>query len=411
MARFGRSFVQAATQPQYAEGLFTAAQQIAGAPRRRRQEEEQQKRVGMLRDMGAVERADYMASIAKTPQELMQATAAKDEAMRQSAITSLRGLEAARQAAGTTEEKQRIEEIMGRVAVQAGIDPVSIAGRTQEEELRELRLEEVRANQKKRLQTERSKSVVAAWTAMSEKDRVKFKNQLPVDDQLLIDNAELQDLERQKRVEEIEAWRVSKDAPLPVTSVETIIDNLTDGDVKSALEAELAAVVEQLPAEGQQYSYAGQRAKIASQIKQLNDKAFRATVAEDSARIADERFDQSTIRQVEADIATYRPTKAQVEAKAAELEEAADAGKMYVFRDGKKPEDFEIAAEKELIKEYEERQRKRLNLLVPSYERPEAAEETTAVAPKAAIEALRKDPSKAEQFKQKYGYLPKFIQE
>jgi len=38
MARFGRSFVQAATQPQYAEGLFTAAQQIAGAPRRRREE-------------------------------------------------------------------------------------------------------------------------------------------------------------------------------------------------------------------------------------------------------------------------------------------------------------------------------------------------------------------------------------
>lgn len=37
MARFGRSFVQAATQPQYAQGLFTAAQQMGAAPGRRRQ--------------------------------------------------------------------------------------------------------------------------------------------------------------------------------------------------------------------------------------------------------------------------------------------------------------------------------------------------------------------------------------
>lgn len=48
MARFGRSFVQAATQPQYAQGLFTAAQQIAGAPRRRREEEEKRKAYSML---------------------------------------------------------------------------------------------------------------------------------------------------------------------------------------------------------------------------------------------------------------------------------------------------------------------------------------------------------------------------
>ena len=37
MARFGKSFVQAATQPAYLEGLFTAAQQMGAAPGRRRQ--------------------------------------------------------------------------------------------------------------------------------------------------------------------------------------------------------------------------------------------------------------------------------------------------------------------------------------------------------------------------------------
>lgn len=40
MARFGRSFLQAATQPAYMEGLFTAAQQLGSLPRRRRLKEE-----------------------------------------------------------------------------------------------------------------------------------------------------------------------------------------------------------------------------------------------------------------------------------------------------------------------------------------------------------------------------------
>lgn len=44
MARFGRSFVQAATQPQYAQGLFTAAQQIGAAPGRRRAEAEAERK-------------------------------------------------------------------------------------------------------------------------------------------------------------------------------------------------------------------------------------------------------------------------------------------------------------------------------------------------------------------------------
>jgi hypothetical protein len=44
MARFGRSFVQAATQPQYAQGLFTAAQQMGAAPGRRRAEAEAERK-------------------------------------------------------------------------------------------------------------------------------------------------------------------------------------------------------------------------------------------------------------------------------------------------------------------------------------------------------------------------------
>ena len=40
MARFGRDFVRAATQPAFTQGLFTAAQQIGSAPARRRMQEQ-----------------------------------------------------------------------------------------------------------------------------------------------------------------------------------------------------------------------------------------------------------------------------------------------------------------------------------------------------------------------------------
>ena len=40
MARFGRSFLQAATQPAYTQGLFTAAQQLGSLPGRRRMQEQ-----------------------------------------------------------------------------------------------------------------------------------------------------------------------------------------------------------------------------------------------------------------------------------------------------------------------------------------------------------------------------------
>ena len=40
MARFGREFVRAATQPAFTQGLFTAAQAAGGAPARAQRREE-----------------------------------------------------------------------------------------------------------------------------------------------------------------------------------------------------------------------------------------------------------------------------------------------------------------------------------------------------------------------------------
>ena len=352
MAKFSQTFLQGLLQPSYQEGLFTAARGIGMRPQMQALQQQQQAQQQVIAEANTALQSNDPATITAVSQKL----------------AALGTPEATDLAFKLT---QRLNQLQGPEA-----------------ELREIQLEEAKAAQEKRLQTERSKNVVAAWTAMGEKDRALFKANLPVDDQLLIDNAELQDLERQKRVEEIEAWKVSKDAPLPVDSVETIINNLTDGDVKNALKADLETIVNQIPEKGKEYSYAGQRAKLAGQLQAINDKAFRATVAEDSTRITDERFDKNTIRQVEADIATYRPTKSQVETKAVELEKAADEGKMYVFRDGKKPEDFEIAAEEALIDEYEQRQERRLKVLVPSYERSEAVEETTTREFSSVEEAL-----------------------
>jgi hypothetical protein len=333
MAKFSQTFLQGLLQPSYQEGLFEAARGIGAAPQMRALQQQQQGQQQVIAEANTALQSNDPAQLTAVSQKL----------------AALGTPEATKLAFQLT---QRLNQLQGPEA-----------------QLRKIQLEEAQANQQKRLQTERSKNVVAAWTAMGEADRVKFKGQLPVDDQLLIDNAELQDLERQKRVEEIESWQTSKDAPLPVVSVETAIGNLTDGDIKTALEADLKAVTDLIPAEGEQYSYAGQRSKLAAQIKAINEKAFRAIVAEDSARISDERFDRSTIRQVEADIATYRPTKQQLETRASELEQKADKW-------GDDVEDFYEDAEKALIDEYRERQEGRLKILVPSYERSEDVSES-----------------------------------
>ena len=102
MARFGKEFVRAATQPAYLSGLFTAAQDLGSMPRRRREEAEAEdkknKLMGMLQGAtpGTAEYssilADYYSEIEKDPQkantlgamarELAQAEAAQIKSAR-----------------------------------------------------------------------------------------------------------------------------------------------------------------------------------------------------------------------------------------------------------------------------------------------------------------------------------------
>jgi len=316
MARFGRSFVQAATQPQYAQGLFTAAQQMGAAPGRRRAKEEQQKRVGMLRDMGAVERADYMASIAETPQELMQATAAKDQAVRQGSLTSLRGLEAARQAAGTIEEKQRIEEIMSRVAVQAGVDPTTIAGRTQAEQDAETNREFTQARLKNQQRQEQEAAISQAYYNVPAESREQFEQNVVksgfgnVIDELKEDKArdELFQLQLKNAKTQAAENTAMKKEPLPTSSLQDRINQANiDPQLKDQFLSELAEVKQPDFEAGETWN-PGERKQAETALESLN-RAVRAEVSKEVGRKNAIRSDIRTLEKQK----TNPPTKAQID--------------------------------------------------------------------------------------------------
>lgn len=175
MARISEQVLASLARPAFAQGMFDLGAAIGNVPGQIQQRREQEQEMQKFRGMGAVERADFMAGRAKTPEELMQAEEAKTSAVKQSSLESLRGLEAARQAAKTPEEKQRIEQIMSRVAVQAGVDPSTIAGRTQAEQdataQRELRQIQLSDRQRQQQET----AVVKAYYAVPEKSRGEFE--------------------------------------------------------------------------------------------------------------------------------------------------------------------------------------------------------------------------------------------
>lgn len=119
MARFGRSFVQAATQPQYAQGLFTAAQDIASAPRRRREEERQMK---LFDDISKATGQAQASAVAGDPNALAL-NISKLETLRDAAptlkekqtidarITQLRNLTGAAEAKGLTRDINAVSQI------------------------------------------------------------------------------------------------------------------------------------------------------------------------------------------------------------------------------------------------------------------------------------------------------------
>jgi len=323
MAKFSQTFLQGLLQPSYQEGLFTAARQASALPGQLRQQQAQQEQMQKLRGMGAVERADYMSQAAQTPQQLMAAEAARSKAVKQGSLESLRGLEAARQAA-PPEEKRNIEKIMSRVAVQAGVDPSSVIGRTQEELDKELTRELQQARLEDQKRTEQEAAITQAYYAVPEKSREQFeKNAVQagfgnIIDELKEDKArdqlvELQLSNAKTLAKENAAMRKE---PLPVIALKERINNANiDKELKDQLLSELADV-KQPDFNNNGTWNPGERKLAMDSIRSIN-KAVREEVSREVTR---KNALRSDIRSLEKQL-TNPPTEQQIKEQIPQAEE------------------------------------------------------------------------------------------
>ena len=316
MAKFSQAFLQGLLQPSYQEGLFTAARGIGQAPGLRRQQQQQQEEIQKLRGMGAVERAEFMASRAKTPEELMQAEATKTAAVKEGSLTSLRGLEVARQAAGTAKEKEKIEQIMARVAVQAGVDPSTIIGRTQAEQDTELSRELAQGRLKDQQRQEQEAAISQAYYNVPEGSLEKFEENAAksgfgnVIDELKEDKArdDLFQLEFKNAKTKAEENAAMKKAPLPVTSLR---DRITKANIDPQLKEQFLSELDDIKQpdfNAKETWNPGERKQSMDSLESLN-KAVRAEVSREVTRKNAIRAD---IRRLETQL-TKPPTKAQID--------------------------------------------------------------------------------------------------
>lgn len=339
MASFSQQFLQGLLQPSYQQGLFTAAAGLSSAPRRGRQME-------ALREMGPVERADYMAGIATTPQELMQATDAKNEAMRQSALTSLNGLEAARQAAKTDTEKKRIEGIMSRVAVQAGVDPLSIAERTQKEQDATLQRQMAQMALEDKERQQQEQTFIQAYYAVPEDKREAFEEKhgkgpfSDVINELREDKAkdELFNLQLVNARTKADENAAMKKAPLPTS---TLRDRIEDSNIAPELRdqflSELNDIEEPNFEAGETWN-PGARKLAIDTLESLNtavrneigrEVSRKSAIRTDIRRLEKEKTKGPSFREIEAMEAKaekeldtsifYDPTKEEITARATQL--------------------------------------------------------------------------------------------
>jgi hypothetical protein len=324
MAKFSQTFLQSMLQPSYQEGLFTAARGIGAAPGLRRQQQQQEEDMQKLRGMGAVERADYMAQKAQTPQQLMEAETARSKAVKEGSLESLRGLEAARQAAKTTQEKKEIEQIMSRVAVQAGIDPSSVIGRTQEELDKELSRELQQSRLEDQKRAEQEAAITQAYYAVPDKSREQFeKNAVQagfgdIIDELKEDKIRDQLVELQlSNAKTLAAENAAmKKEPLPVIALEERINKANiSKESKDQLLSELDDV-KQPDFNNNGTWNPGERKLAMDTIRSIN-KAVREEVFREVARKDAIRSD---IRSLEKQL-TRAPTEQQIKEKIPQAEE------------------------------------------------------------------------------------------
>ena len=320
MAKFSQAFLQGLLQPSYQQGLFTAAQKAGQLPGLRRQQQQQQEEMQKLRSMGAVERAEFMAGRAKTPEELMQAEAAKTTAVKQGSLESLRGLEAARQAAKTPEEKLRIENIMSRVAVQAGVDPSTITGRTQAEQDEALRRENAKVssqinaiNLEAKQRQKQEDALQEAYFAVPENSREAFeKNVIDAgfgsviegvkEEKLRKETANLNYTNALQRKQDSDA---QKKTALATSDLESSIDNSNiDEGLKKNLKERLSRIKQPDFEAGETWN-TGDKENAIREFNAVNDLLSRSVVSQTNEKRR--RLDR--INRLKDTAAKYVPTE------------------------------------------------------------------------------------------------------
>jgi len=320
MAKFSQAFLQGLLQPSYQQGLFTAAQKAGQLPGLRRQQQQQQEEMQKLRSMGAVERAEFMAGRAKTPEELMQAEAAKTTAVKQGSLESLRGLEAARQAAKTPEEKLRIENIMSRVAVQAGVDPSTITGRTQAEQDEALRRENAKVssqinaiNLEAKQRQQQEDALQEAYFAVPENSREAFeKNVIDAgfgsviegvkEEKLRKETANLNYTNALQRKQDSDA---QKKTALATSDLESSIDNSNiDEGLKKNLKERLSRIKQPDFEAGETWN-TGDKENAIREFNAVNDLLSRSVVSQTNEKRR--RLDR--INRLKDTAAKYVPTE------------------------------------------------------------------------------------------------------
>lgn len=390
MASFSEGFLSALTRPSFARNLFQVGQQIGQAPSLYRANQQQKEKMGMLSSMGDVERADYMASIAKTPDELLKAEAAKDAAIKKGSLTSLQGLEVARQAAATDAEKRRIEGIMSRVAVQAGVDPTTIAGRTQREsdqatqrELQQSRLEEQQ-------RAERERALTNAYYRMSGDDLKAFEQNLIdsnfgyIINDIKEDKArdDLVTLQLQNAKTKAAENAAMKKEPLPKTSLR---DRISKANIDPKLKEQFLSELDDIKEpnfEAKETWNPGERKQAEAALESLN-AAVRNEVSKEVSRKSSIKAD---IRRLEKEL-SKPPTAAEIKAQEAKAKDELDGFFMDADEEDINKRAFELARLAKQIKIEDLIEQRKAELgdepQPEETEEPEQKEETTELQTKA----------------------------
>ena len=346
MATFSEGFLQSLMRPSFGQNLFQVGQQIGSAPARQKAAQEQKEKMGMLRSMGDVERADYMASIAKTPDQLLKAEAAKGAAIKQSSLTSLQGLEVARQAAKTDAEKLHIEGIMSRVAVPAGVDPTTIAGRTQREKDEEAQRALLQGRVEDQQREQREQALTNAYYRMSG-DTLKAFEQNLIDsnfgyiiDDIKEDKArdDLFTLQLENAKTQAAENAAMKKEPLPKTSLR---DRISKANIDPKLKEQFLSELDDIKEpdfEAKETWNPGERKQAEAALQSLN-AAVRNEVSKEVSRKSSIKAD---IRRLEKEL-SKPPTAAEIKAQEAKAKDELDGFFMDADEEDINKRAFELA--------------------------------------------------------------------